>query len=65
MQIRLEWTCRECEQDQEIVTDTSNYGDWGSGTVDLHCSLCGHVSGQVALRYRYLAQHRPSWERAG
>jgi len=63
MQIRLEWTCRECEQDQEIVTDTSNYGP--SNQVELLCPWCGHVSGQVALGYRYLDQHRPSWERAG
>jgi len=25
MQIRIGWTCRECEEDQELVTDTSNY----------------------------------------
>jgi len=64
MQIRLEWTCRECQQSQEIVADTSKYGDYGSGPVNLRGS-CGHTSGQVTLRYRYLAEHRPSWERAG
>jgi len=25
MQIRIGWTCRECEEEQELVTDTSNY----------------------------------------
>lgn len=26
MQITLKWTCRECGQEQETRTDTSNYG---------------------------------------
>jgi hypothetical protein len=26
MQIRIGWTCRECELDQELVTDSSNHG---------------------------------------
>jgi len=25
MQIRIGWTCRECVEEQELVTDTSNY----------------------------------------
>jgi len=75
MQVTITFTCRECGEDQERITDTHNYGvlvveDQGLVTVPgaelvrLSCSHCGHVSGELGLGYRFLAEHRPSWEKA-
>jgi len=78
MQITLKFGCRECGQDRELLTDTSNYGvvfeldqpalAGVAASVDdgclleLKCVNCGHVSGEVVLGYRYRAEHRPSHE---
>jgi len=78
MQIRLTFTCRECGQDRELLTDTSNYGvvfeldppalAGVTASVDdgclleLKCMGCGHVSGEVVPGYRYRAERRPSHE---
>jgi len=69
MQIRISWMCRECELEQELVTDTHNYGvlvalaqptsPWRVVTVPdtelvaLACRSCGHVSGELGLGYRF------------
>jgi len=74
LQVRITFTCRECGDGQELITDTHNYGVLvvedqelatvpGAGLVQLLCSHCGHVSGELGLGYRYLAEHRPSWEK--
>lgn len=95
MQIYLKWTCRKCGLDQELRTDTADYGvletdldlDFDTaGTVnvglehltgssreilmvspayrvELPCSQCGHVSGELGLGYRYKAEHQPNSER--
>ena len=68
MQIFLKWSCRECGSDRTIGTDSSRYGTITvNDSVDqpqivaLRCG-CGHVSAELALGYRHLPEHRPSWE---
>ena len=57
MQISITFTCRECGQVNLTRTDTSNYPQ----ELEVRCR-CGHVSGIVKLDYRFLEEHRPSWE---
>ena len=78
MQIEISFTCRECEQENTLRTDTANFGSieesWDTNgmpipnveralALELRCS-CGHVSGQIGLGYGYFKQHRPSFDPA-
>jgi len=54
MQITFEFICRECG-------DTAREG---AGSVELKCSVCGHVSGELLPAYTFREEHRPSWENA-
>jgi len=58
MQIDFGFTCRECEEEVTVHYDTSK-----PGPVELRCSKCDHVSGELAPGYVFRAEHRPSWER--
>jgi len=59
MQIEFSFTCRECGEDARVRWDTSH-----AVPVELFCSACRHVSGELSLAYAFRAEHRPSWERS-
>jgi len=61
MQITFEFACRDCGADARILWDTAREGD---GPVELKCSVCGHVSGELLSAYTFREEHRPSWENA-
>jgi len=62
MQITFEFICRDCGADARILWDTAREG---AGPVELKCSLCGHVSGELLpAAYTFREGHRPSWENA-
>ena len=72
MQITSTWTCRECEYDQEDLTDTSGFGFLSPSETLVQSSVtdhplkrraCGHVSGILGLAYRFEEAHRPKRER--
>ncbi len=58
MGIDFGFACRECVAEVTVRYDTSKLGP-----VELLCSVCGHVSGELVPGYVFRAEHRPSWER--
>ena len=58
MGIDFGFACRECGSEVSVHYDTSK-----SGPVELRCSVCGHVSGELLPGYVYREEYRPSWER--
>jgi len=60
MQIEFHFTCRECGEYTSVRWDTSH-----EVPVELFCSACRHVSGELQPTYSFKPEHRPSWERAG
>lgn len=79
MQIQFIFTCRSCGHIQNATTDTSKYGFLEYPDPDFHpeiqdvsralllelrCSQCDHVSGELGLGYRYREEHRPPHEDA-
>jgi len=60
MQITFEFACRDCgADDARILWDTAREG---AGPVELKCSVCGHVSGELLLAYTFREEHRSTWE---
>jgi len=57
MGIDFKFTCRECGVDVRVHYDTRQVGP-----VELVCSECKHVSGELAPNYVFRAEHRASWE---
>ena len=65
MQLNIGFTCRDCEQDEVIRTDTADIGlttlRYG---IPLQCSNCGHQSGDLYIGYAFDAsRHAPPRER--
>jgi len=58
MQIEFSFSCRECGEDARVRWDTSH-----EVPVELFCSACRHVSGELSPAYIFREEHRPSWER--
>jgi len=61
MQITFEFICRDCGADARILWDTAREG---AGPVELKCSVCDHVSGEILPAYTFREEHRSRWENA-
>jgi len=59
MLIEFHFSCRECGEDVYVRWDTSHVVP-----VELFCSACRHVSGELTVDYACRQEHRPSWEAA-
>lgn len=59
MRITFGFACRECGEDALVGWDTSH-----EVPVELFCSACRHVSGELSPAYTFREEHRPSWERS-
>ena len=52
------FACGACGAEVMVHDDTSKVGP-----VELRCSVCGHVLGDLVTGYTFREEHRPSWER--